>query len=260
MPCSKNDLLDPDRIKANLGVSLIGRDVIVFNSTSSTNDLAAEYAANKKNNGLVIFAEQQTAGRGRAANKWLSDSGQSILCSVLLTDCPLSPELLSLTAAVAVAETIGRHAKVKWPNDIFLNGKKTAGILLESKNYAYGAAYIIGIGINCHQQEDSFPRELRNTATSLDIETGTTCSRISLAKRLLVCLDHRIETAQTDGARIIELWRKRSVQLGHRVTLVFDGSRFTGNCIGIDPQKGLILQLDTGGIRIFNAAHTTIAK
>src|SRR3972149_5143978 len=260
MPCSKNDALDPDRIKANPDASLIGRQVIVFNSTSSTNDIAAEYAANKMSNGLVIFAEEQAAGRGRAANKWLSDSGQSILCSVLLTGCPLNPELLSLTAAVAVAETIGRHAQVKWPNDILLNGKKIAGILLESKNHNYGTAYIIGIGINCHQQKDSCPRELRNTATSLDIETGATCNRISLAKRLLVCLDHRIETAQTDETRIIELWRKRSIQLGHRVTLIFNAGQFTGNCIGIDPQKGLILQLDTGGIRIFNAAHTTIAK
>jgi len=260
MPCPKNDLLDPDKIKANLGAPCIGRDVIIFKSTSSTNDIAAEYARDKSNNGLVVFAEEQTSGRGRAANKWLSDTGQSILCSLLLTDCRLNPELLSLTAAVAVAETIGRHAKVKWPNDIFLSGKKIAGILLESKTYDYGIAYIIGIGINCHQQKHSFPKELQNAATSLDIETKTTCSRISLARRLLARLDHRIETAQTDETRIIELWRKRSIQLGHRVTLVFDGSRFTGNCIGIDPEQGLILQLDAGAVRFFDAAHTTIAK
>ncbi|MBN2269631.1 MAG: biotin--[acetyl-CoA-carboxylase] ligase [Sedimentisphaerales bacterium] len=260
MPCSKNDPLDPDRIKASPGASLIGRQVIVFSSTSSTNDIAAEYARDKSNNGLVVFAEEQTAGRGRAASKWLSDPGQSILCSVLLTDCPLNPELLSLTAAVAVAETIGRHAKVKWPNDIFLNGKKAAGILLESKNHGYGTAYIIGIGINCHQQKHSVPADLQNTATSIDIETKTTCNRISLAKRLLACLDHRIETAQTDETRIIELWRKRSIQLGHRITLIYNADRFTGNCIGIDPQKGLILQLDAGAVRFFDAAHTTIAK
>lgn len=260
MPTSKNDALAPDRIKANLGASLIGREVIVFNSTSSTNDVAAEYARDKSNNGLVIFAEEQTAGRGRAANKWLSDFRQSILCSVLLTDCPLNPELLSLTAAVAVAETIGRSAKVKWPNDVFLNGRKIAGILLESKTFNYGAAYVIGIGINCHQQKDSLPSELKSIATSLDIETETTCNRISLAKRLLVCLDHCIETAQTDSPAIIEMWRKRSIQLGHRVALIFDGRQFAGNCIGIDPQKGLILQLDTGAVRMFAAAHTTIAK
>jgi len=260
MPCPKNDLLDPDKIKASLRVSLIGRDVIVFNSTSSTNDIAAEYARDKSNDGLAIFAEQQTAGKGRAANKWLSTPSESLLCSALLTDCPLNPELLSLTVAVAVAEAIGQPAKIKWPNDIFLNAKKVAGILLESKTYDYGTAYIIGIGINCHQNIGSFPSELKPIATSIDIETGTTSNRISLAKRLLVCLDHQIETAQTDAPRIIEQWRELSIQLGHRVTLIFNASQFTGNCIGIDPQKGLILQLDTGAVRMFDAAHTTIAK
>jgi len=258
MPCPKNDLLDPDKIKPSLGVSLIGREVIVFNSTSSTNDIAAEYARDKSNDGLAIFAEQQTQGRGRAANKWLSPPSESLLCSILLTDCPLNPELLSLTAAVAVAEAIGQPAKIKWPNDIFLNAKKVAGILLESKTHPYGTAYIIGIGINCHQQKDAFTPELKSIATSIDIETQTTCNRISLAKRLLVCLDNRLETAQTDSPRIIEQWRELSIQLGHRVTLIFNSSQFTGNCIGIDPQKGLILQLDTGAVRMFDAAHTTI--
>ena len=253
-----NDRLDPDKIKANLGTTRLGRNVIVFNSTSSTNDIAAEYAANKSNDGLAIFAEQQTAGRGRAANKWLSAPSDSILCSVLLTDCPLNPELLCLTAAVAVAETIAQAAKIKWPNDIFLNAKKIAGILLESKTYDYGSAYIIGIGINCHQTEDSFPPELKSIATSIDIETQTTSNRISLAKRLLVCLDDQLETAQTDSSRIIEQWRRLSIQLGHRVTLIYNAGQFTGNCIGIDPAKGLILQLDTGAVRMFDAAHTTI--
>jgi BirA family biotin operon repressor/biotin-[acetyl-CoA-carboxylase] ligase len=260
MPSLKNDILNPDRIKADLSAARIGREVIVFKSTSSTNDIAAEYAANKENDRLVILAEEQTAGRGRAANKWLSAPSESILCSILLTDCPLNPELLCLAAAVAVAETIGQSAKIKWPNDIFLNDKKVAGILLESKTYDYGPAYIIGIGINCHQRKDSFPPELRPITTSIDIETQTTCSRVSIARRLLACLDHQLETAQHDSTRIIDQWRELSIQLGHRITLIYNGRKFTGNCIGIDPQKGLILQLDTGAVRMFDTAHTTIAK
>ena len=258
MPPQNNDPLDPDKIKANLQTARIARNVIVFNSTSSTNDIAAEYAANNQNDGLAIFAEQQTQGRGRAANKWLSPPSESILCSILLTDCPLSAELLSLTAAVAVAETIGQSAKIKWPNDIFLNDKKIAGILLESKPQDYGPAYIIGIGINCHQQIDSFPPELKQIATSIDIETQTTCNRISIARRLLTSLDRQLQTANADSTRIIDQWRDLSIQLGHRVTLIYNADKFTGNCIGIDPQKGLILQLDTGAVRMFDAAHTTV--
>ncbi|MHC4575536.1 MAG: biotin--[acetyl-CoA-carboxylase] ligase [Planctomycetota bacterium] len=157
----RTDLLDPDKIKANLKTRLIGRKILVYRSTSSTNDIAAEYARNKKNDGLVIFAEEQTAGRGRSGSKWLSGRSDSILCSVVLTDCKCSSELLSLASAVAAAEAIGKvaesEARIKWPNDIRLNDKKVAGILLASRKGQTGIVYIVGIGINCHQKADSFP-------------------------------------------------------------------------------------------------------
>ncbi len=260
----ETDLLDPDKIKANLKTKRIGRKILVYKSTTSTNDIAAEYAKNRENNGLAIFAEEQTAGRGRAGTKWHSRRAESILCSIVLTDFKCNAELLSLTCAVAAAEAIGKvggsEAKIKWPNDIILNGKKATGILLESKPSNGGTAYILGIGINCHQKKDSFPSELQAIATSIDIESKTMCDRISLAKRLLVSIDHWLEAAEKDSKKVTDQWRKLSIQLGHRVTLLFDGREFTGNCIGIDPEKGLILQLDTGGVRMFDAAHTTIAK
>ena len=260
----KTDLLDPDRIKANLKTKRIGRKILVYNSTSSTNDIAAEYARNKENDGLVIFAEEQTAGRGRAGAKWHSSYADSILCSILIIDCKLNGELLSLTCAVAIAEAIGKlargEAKIKWPNDIILNGRKVAGILLESKKSKLGNSYIVGAGVNCHQNVDSFPLELQKTATSIDIENQTVCDRILLAKRLLTVLDHWLEIAEQTSKKVIDRWRKLSVQLGHRVTLVWNRRKFTGNCIGIDPEKGLIIQLDTGGMRMFDAAHTSILK
>ena len=260
----KNDQLDPDKIKANLKTKRIGRKILVYNRTSSTNDIAAEYAKNKKNDGLVIFAEEQTAGRGRAGTKWHSGRADSILCSIVLTDCKCNAELLSLTCAVAVADGLGKiggtEAKIKWPNDIILNGKKVAGILLESKTDDSGNTCIIGVGINCHQKKDSFPAELQAIATSIDIESHSIADRISLAKRLLTSLDHWLEVAEKNSEKVTDQWRKLSIQLGHRVTLLFDGTKFAGNCIGIDPEKGLILQLDTGGVRMFDAAHTAILR
>jgi len=259
-----SDALDPDKISANLKTRRIGRKVLVFNSTSSTNDIAAEYAKNKANDGLVIFTEEQAAGRGRAGSKWQSEQGDSILCSIVLTDCKLNPELLSLACAVAVADAVGKiggsEAKIKWPNDIILNGKKVAGILLESKQNGTGSTYILGIGINCHQKEDSFPFELQPIATSIDIESQSTVDRISLAKRLLTSIEHWLEIAAKTNEKVTEKWRRLSIQLNHRVKLVYNGRNFSGNCIGIDPEKGLILQLDTGGVRMFDAAHTTIVK
>ena len=255
---AKSDRLDPDKIKANLKTTRIGREILVYDCTSSTNDVAGEYAKNKENDGLVIFAEEQTAGRGRAGAKWIASRGDSIICSIVLSNCKCSAELLTLTCAVATAEAIGYNAKIKWPNDIILNGKKAAGILLESRTDNDHISYIIGIGINCHQK--SFSAELRKIATSIDIETKTISDRISLAKRLLTSIDHWLKATEKTDKKVTDRWRKLSIQLGHRVTVIFDGKKFTGNCIGIDPQKGLILQLDIGGVRMFAASHTTIAK
>ncbi|MBN2312446.1 MAG: biotin--[acetyl-CoA-carboxylase] ligase [Sedimentisphaerales bacterium] len=260
-------MLDPDKINANLKTKRIGKKILVFDSTSSTQTIAAEYAKNRKHDGLAIFAEEQTAGKGRAGNKWLSGHSVSILCSIVLIENRLSAELLSLTSAVAVAETIGKpaksEAKIKWPNDILLNGKKIAGILLESKSQISNLKsqiYIVGIGINCHQQKESFPRQLQPVVTSMDIESGAQTDRISLAKRLLTSVDDWLETAQTNAEKVTNRWRALSIQLGHRITLVFNGKNFTGHCIGVDPEQGLILRLDTGGVRMFDAAHTSIVK
>jgi BirA family biotin operon repressor/biotin-[acetyl-CoA-carboxylase] ligase len=321
------DLLDPDKIKANLKTERIGGKILIYNSTSSTQTIAAEYSKNKHNDGLVVFAEEQTAGRGRAANQWLSGRADSILCSIVLIENNLSAELLSLTFAVAVAEAIGSRggspAKIKWPNDIMLNGKKVAGVLLESKSLpvadcrlpishfdsAQGEKllhaerrrdtksqienrkskiYIIGIGINCHQKAEFFTDELQNVATSIDAEchscsafgvrrsprraTGTLeyaargtqnaeqVDRVLLAKRLLSSIDHWLQVAGKNGQEVIDRWRLLSIQLGRRISVLFDGKKFTGHCVGIDPEKGLILQLDTGGVRMFDAAHTSIVK
>ena len=266
----RRDELEPDKIKANLKTKRIGRKIFVYNRTSSTQTIAAEYARNKGNDGLVIFAEEQTAGRGRADNKWYSSRSDSILCSIVLPPLvagggnKLNAELLSLTCAVAVAEAIGgsakSEAKIKWPNDIMLNGKKVAGILLESKTDNSGSTFIVGIGINCHQKKDSFPVELQSIATSIDIESNSTPDRILLAKRLLTSMEHWLEVAAQTSEKVIYQWRNLSVQLGHRVKLIYNSREFSGNCIGIDPEQGLILQLDTGGVRMFNAAHTTIVK
>jgi BirA family biotin operon repressor/biotin-[acetyl-CoA-carboxylase] ligase len=257
-------MLDPDKIKTNLKTKRIGRKILVYDSTSSTNDIGAEYARNRANDGLVIFAEEQTAGRGRSGNKWHSGRSDSILCSVVLTENRLSAELLSLCCAVAVAEAIGKPAKsrvrIKWPNDIVLNGKKVAGILVESKTANGDSACIVGVGINCHQPKGSFAAELQPIATSIDIESHSIVDRIALAKRLLISIDHWLEAAEENSEKVIERWRELSIHLGHRVTLVFNGTKFAGNCIGVDPEKGLTLQLDTGGVRMFDAAHTTIVK
>ena len=207
----------------------------------------------------VLIRGESGTGKELIARALYQHSSRSdrILCSVVLTENNLPTELLSLTCAVAVAETIGKPARIKWPNDIMLSGRKVAGILLESKP---DGVCIVGIGINCHQRKNSFPAELQKIATSIDIERKTTSDRIALAKILLRSIEDWLKVAEKNSKNVIDQWRKLSILLNHRVTLIFNGRKFTGNCIGIDPEKGLILQLDHGGVRMFDAAHTTIAK
>lgn len=259
------DRLDVDTIEAGLETKLVGSKILVYQSTPSSNDVAWEYANNEENNGLAVFTEQQNAGRGRMGTQWLSEPGDSILCSILLVDCSSSAELLTLTAAVAAAEAVyncsNLPARIKWPNDIILNNKKTAGILVESRSNNSGTDYVIGIGINCHQQKKFFTQnQLQKPATSIDLQAGKTIQRNLLAKELLTSVDKWLTKAQANNLHVVEQWKQLSSQLGHRVTLEYNQHQFTGNCVGVDPTEGLILQLEKGGVRMFDAAHTRIIK
>jgi BirA family biotin operon repressor/biotin-[acetyl-CoA-carboxylase] ligase len=259
------DTLDIDTIRETLIAKHLGRNILLYKSTASTNDIAWEYASKGNNDGLVVFAEEQTNGRGRMGNNWLSEPEQSILCSILLFDPPFSAELLALASAVATARAIasatGLNAKIKWPNDIIVNNKKIAGILLESRTIENKTAYVIGIGINCQQRQHFFDtNDLQMPATSIDLETKNRGDRNRIAENLIREFDESIAIADKNPSQIIDIWKQLSTQLGHRITVKYDKKNFSGNCIGVDPAEGLILQLDTGGVRMFHAGQTTIIK
>jgi BirA family transcriptional regulator, biotin operon repressor / biotin---[acetyl-CoA-carboxylase] ligase len=254
------DRLDADAIAGGLRTEALGLKVKVFESTASTNSIAAEYARNPDNHGLAVFAELQTAGRGRGGHRWFSARGDSLLVSIVLTRCDLRPELLSLTVAVAAAEAIGPGARIKWPNDVLLSGRKVAGILVETKAFGTHKACVVGVGINCHQRAEGFPPDLRTAATSLDLETGTVVDRNVLARRLLTILEGWLAVARQEPGRAVERWGQLSAQVGGWITVVSDGARCSGTCLGVDPERGLILQLDRGGVRVFDASHSHLVS
>jgi len=270
MRSAKRDYLEADRIKANLKTSRIGREILVFDVVSSTNDAACGYVGQDGgNDGLVIFAEEQSAGRGRGGSRWFGGKGDSILCSVVLAGSGLGAEIICLVSAVAVADAVGSSAtgkvagsaaKVKWPNDVYMNARKVAGVLVESRQNKRATNYIVGVGINCHQQRGFFSSELQDKATSIDIESGSFCDRVMLARRLLVSLEKWTATAKVNPEQVIEYWQHCSICLGHRVKLLHNGRTYSGNCIGMEPGRGLIVQLDSGGVRMFEAAHTSVVN
>ena len=164
--------LDPDVLRQS--GALIGNRVLVFEETDSTNDLATRAGDDGLPEGLVIFAESQRAGRGRLGRKWTSTPGQALLFSVLLRPATVPvarwPEL-TFCAALAVAETAeqftGQPARVKWPNDVLVAGRKVAGILLEAHHRHTPGFVVVGIGVNVLQQPTDFAPELRERAGSL---------------------------------------------------------------------------------------------
>ncbi len=243
--------LDSDKISQGLKTRYIGSNILIYDSTASTNDVAKAYANDTANHGLAVFAEVQTQGRGRGKNTWISPKYESVLCSVLLTQCQIEPERLSLASAIATAEAISDHAQIKWPNDILLAGKKIAGILLESKQVKDHTIRIIGLGINCHQKV--FPDEISNTATSLDLEKKRKTDRVTLARRLLTSIEHWLDIAEIDADRITSRFLELCSQYHQRISLHHHGRDYHGHCIGVDPKHGLIVKLDTGSTQIFSA-------
>jgi BirA family biotin operon repressor/biotin-[acetyl-CoA-carboxylase] ligase len=203
--------LCPDQIEWRLGTRRIGRRIAVWNRVTSTNDLAARAATSRVNDGLVLLAEEQTNGRGRPGRSWSAPPESSLLLSVLLFPAaPLDqPEWLTALGAVATAltveESIGSPARIKWPNDVLVGGRKIAGILVER-----GMGSVIGIGLNVNLDLEDLPPDLRNTAISLKVLTGRTWDRSELVRVMLRHLDRLYDEGLCDGpSRLSARWIDR---------------------------------------------------
>jgi len=188
--------LNADAIRAELHGSTIGRDVLVLDETTSTNEFLFGIANASTSEGLVVFAEHQTAGRGQHGKRWESPRGKGLWFSVLLRPdiSPNESPRLTSWAARTIAETIATNyslgANVKPPNDVVANGRKLAGVLLEMR-VPPGAAHIgiLGVGVNVNQAVDDFPEELRGSASSIAMLLGREIDRNALAITLLRALD-----------------------------------------------------------------------
>jgi BirA family biotin operon repressor/biotin-[acetyl-CoA-carboxylase] ligase len=256
--------LNVDRIEDARANASIGRKVVLFKSTASTNDIAWEYAGNLSGQGLCVLAESQHKGRGRRGRTWHSSPGQSILISILLLNQPTPAESLTLTAAVAATEAIqtfcGLGCRIKWPNDILVGGKKLAGILVEKRTVHGQHHFVVGIGINCSQRAEFFQQhDLNMPATSLAIETGGPVDRTELVCILLETFEAWLQKSG-ESHTIIARWQQQSDLLGRHVIIESDNRQYSGFCRGIDPAEGLIVHLDTGAVRMFSASQTSIIK
>lgn len=204
--------LNVDRLaSAANGNRLIGRKLVVRAETQSTNDLCLSVAdeSTRAEEGLVVFAEHQVAGRGQQGSVWSAPPRSSLLFSILLYP-PLElarPHFLVAWSAVAVAERLASalslDPRIKWPNDLLLGGRKVAGILVER-----GKGTVVGIGLNVSIERERFPPNLRLPATSLAAELGHAVDRTELALGILESLDHGYDRALAQGPGWLwERWR-----------------------------------------------------
>lgn len=238
-----NDSLD----EAALRGCPFSRTVEVHAELGSTNDHARELIAGNAALPALVVAERQTAGRGRGANRWwTTDGALTFSVAIDAAERGLTVEqngLVSLATAVAVAdavrETTGLAAGVKWPNDVYLSGKKLAGILIESPR---PGSLVIGVGINVANRFDDAPDEVRARATSL-VEHAP-AKRQAVLVAFLVALDERLTQIATSGSLLIESARAACVLTGKIVTLR-DGERVTtGECAGVADDGALRLKTD----------------
>jgi BirA family transcriptional regulator, biotin operon repressor / biotin---[acetyl-CoA-carboxylase] ligase len=214
---------------------MIGLPRVHHRVTDSTNERAKELAIAGTPHGTLVTADEQTAGRGRQGRTWSAEPGDALLLSLVLRSLD---ELLPLRAAVAVAESIPLPAQIKWPNDVWLGGKKVSGILVEGRPQEGWA--VLGIGLNVATR--SFPEELSEIATSLALE-GASLSREEVLGSLLACLDRLLAAP---AAEVLASWRERDALLGAPVA--WNGGR--GRAAGITDAGALLVETDAGVVEL----------
>lgn len=247
------DILLEDDIKSSLSTSWLGRTVKVMKTVDSTNLEARRLAEAGASHGTLVTAEEQTAGKGRRGRSWVSVPGQGVWMSfVLRPDVELeNSSMLTLIAALAVEKGIrdaaGVEGKIKWPNDVLVNGKKVCGILTELSAQMDELNYIVvGIGINANI--DQFPEEVRDKATSLFLETGEPADRIKLLSQVLDHFEQDYETFKEtqDFSALMDEYNGYLAHFGQEIKVVRGNDEYICRSGGINRRGELIVEDSLG--------------
>jgi len=263
------DALHADDLLARLGkTKVIGRDIQVFEQTTSTNDVIEKLARDSVKEGVVVFAESQTKGRGRLGRKWISPTHKGLWFSILLRPDLRPQEATQLTVASAIAlrraiqSETGLKPEIKWPNDILIGGKKVAGILTELSAELDKVRYVIlGIGIDVNQDANEFPAELKKIATSLKIEAGETISRAELAVSILQELDEDYSRICAGKfPEVADEWEGNCVTIGKNVMVQIGERKIRGRAESLDDDGALLLRSEHGHLERITGGDVTLEK
>jgi len=245
--------LDPDAISKKLGSSMFAKNIVFRKTVDSTNTLAKELASKGAPEGTVVLTEKQSSGRGRRGRSWLSPGYVNLMFSVLLRP-ELKPDqvfvltmILALAAAEALKQTTALDALIKWPNDLYVDGKKLAGILTEPSLTRGIVDYVvIGLGLNVNWSP-SEEEENMNPATSLLAETGIEISRNDLMARILVSFeDHYGWALAGEIEGFYEKWNRLSMLMGREVEIESHKGTLCGRAVRIDRDGALVIEDKNG--------------
>lgn len=244
-----------DTIQSTLATSWLGCRIELFDCLPSTNREASRLAQADVEHGTVVVADCQTAGRGRLARTWFSPAGASLYCSVILrTKRPAEgltewlswlPLVSALAAAEAIESVSSLHVSVKWPNDLLISERKVGGILCESGSGAGSLPFqIIGIGLNVNVEQQDWPEELRESATSIWHEQQRTVDRNRLLAQLLLELEHCIDELAAHGTSRLSLaYHQRCSTIGQNVKATLaNGDQCLGRAEGIGQDGALMVR------------------
>ena len=248
---------------------LIGREIVFFPAIDSTNRMALDLARQGTREGTVVMADSQSRGRGRRGRAWESPAGVNVYASIVLkppipaSAAPQLTLLAGVAAARALAGVSGLDASIKWPNDIFVSGRKLAGILSEMEAEGADTRFIIlGIGVNVNWREEELPHDLRETATSLCVEKGGEVSRAAVAAGLFQELEEVYFRFKQEGfsRRLQEEWNRLSWINGKRVAIMGPDGEVSGQALGLDLDGALLLVDEQGQTRRFLAGDVSLRR
>ena len=241
------------------------RKVHIFDIIDSTNNYAKKLASDGAPSGTTVVSDMQTAGKGRLDRRFVSPAGGSIYMSVILrpdTDLKSSQLITSCIAAAAaqaVDKVCGTDVKIKWVNDLYLNGKKICGILTEASiNFESGGLdyAVAGIGINLRSIKETLPEELLEKATSIEDETGKIPPRSRLIAEILNNLDKYLD--ELESKSFLDEYRRRSFIIGKHVAVSKFSDERTALALGISDDAGLIVRYDDQTEEILNSGEARI--
>ena len=260
------DLLRPEEIVAHLSTKWVGHHIHYLKEASSTNDVGKSLADKDCADGTLIVAEEQTRGKGRLSRGWFSPAGCGVWCSVVLRPpfLPSEASKCTLLAAVAIIKAINKYrgvnAKIKWPNDVLLEGKKMVGILTEmSAEFGRINYIVIGTGINTNVPKSIIPEELKELAISVaDVAEEPIC-RVQLLADYLRNIEDLYETVLKEGfGPVLDEWRTYSDTLGQAVKVIAPDKTYFGIAVDIDEEGLLIVRKEDGTLEKVIAGDVSI--